>query len=119
MIVLVQRVEDEDDLFPNWSIVTKHALSCLSDAATRVLVLKPALLELKDTNPLKYHRLYFPDGHMTAEGNHFVPSKSPNFLAKGGRAQLDRSGVFNGTLTEHKISICADDNRRCPDNIGL
>ena len=42
LIVLVQRVEDEDGLFPTWSIATKRALSCLSDPATRVLDLKPA-----------------------------------------------------------------------------
>ena len=82
LIGLVRRVEDEDNLFPTWSIATKRALSCLSDPATRVLDLKPALLELKATDPLKYHRLYLPDGHMTAQGIILSPLKSPNSLAK-------------------------------------
>ena len=51
----------------------EYALSCLSDPATRVLDLKPALSELKTTDLLRYRRLYISKGgHMTAEGNQFV-----------------------------------------------
>jgi hypothetical protein len=47
-------------------------LSCLSDPATRILDLEPALSELKAKDPARYHRLYNPFLHMSAEGNEFV-----------------------------------------------
>ena len=54
-------------------MTAESVLSCLSDPATRVLDLKPALSELKAKDPSRYHELYNPDGgHMSAEGNQFV-----------------------------------------------
>jgi hypothetical protein len=47
-------------------------LSCLSDPAILVLDLEPALSELKAKDPAKYHRLFNPFLHMSAEGNQFV-----------------------------------------------
>jgi hypothetical protein len=62
----------------NWegvaeSTAVQHVLSCLSDPATRVFDLEPALSELKAKDRSRYDRLYQPSGgHMTAEGNQFV-----------------------------------------------
>jgi hypothetical protein len=70
LIVLAQRTEVET---PSEAAATKGVLSCVTDPATRVLDLQPALSELKAEDPSRYHRLYIPnDGHMTAEGNQFV-----------------------------------------------
>jgi hypothetical protein len=70
LIVLAQRTEVET---PSEATATKGVLSCVTDPATRVLDLHPALSELKAEDPSRYHRLYVPnDGHMTAEGNQFV-----------------------------------------------
>jgi lysophospholipase L1-like esterase len=70
LIVLAQRTEVET---PSEATATKGVLSCVTDPATRVLDLQPALSELKAKDPSRYHRLYIPnDGHMTAEGNQFV-----------------------------------------------
>ncbi len=80
LIVVLQRHEAE-----TVAMVTtaEHALSCLSDPATRVLDLKPALSELKATDLSRFKRLYISnDGHMTAEGNHFVASEIAKFLSE-------------------------------------
>jgi hypothetical protein len=70
LIVLAQRTEVET---PSEATATRGVLSCVTDPATRVLDLQPALSELKAEDPSRYHRLYIPnDGHMTAEGNQFV-----------------------------------------------
>ena len=70
LIVLAQHAEVEA---PSESMTAESVLSCLSDPATRVLDLKPALSELKAKYPSRYHELYNPDGgHMSADGNQFV-----------------------------------------------
>jgi len=70
LIVLAQRTEVEP---PSEATATKSVLGCVTDPATRVLDLQPALSELKAEDPSRYHQLYVPnDGHMTAEGNQFV-----------------------------------------------
>jgi hypothetical protein len=69
LIVLAQHGEIET---PSQSMATERTLSCLSDPATRVLDLKPALSELRAKDPSRYHRLYNPFLHMSAEGNQFV-----------------------------------------------
>jgi hypothetical protein len=69
LIVLAQHGEIEN---PWQSMATGRALSCLSDPATRVLDLKPALSELEAKDPSSYRRLYNPFLHMSAEGNQFV-----------------------------------------------
>jgi hypothetical protein len=70
LIVLVQRTEVET---PSEATATKSVLSCLTDPATRVLDLQPALSELKAEDPSRYRQLYFPNGgHMTADGNQLV-----------------------------------------------
>jgi hypothetical protein len=47
-------------------------LSCITDPATRVVDLEPALSKLKAKDPARYHKLYNPFLHMSAEGNQFV-----------------------------------------------
>jgi hypothetical protein len=47
-----------------------RVLRCLSDPATRVVDLGPALSALKAKDPVKYHYLY--NIHMSAQGNQFV-----------------------------------------------
>jgi hypothetical protein len=69
LIVLAQHWELEP---PTESMAAESVLSCLSDPATRVLDLKPALSKLKAEDPSRYHRLYNPFLHMSAEGNQFV-----------------------------------------------
>ncbi len=69
LIVLAQHWEFEP---PSESRTAERVLSCLSDPATRVLDLKPALSELKTKDPSRYHHLYNPFLHMSAEGNQFV-----------------------------------------------
>jgi hypothetical protein len=70
LIVLVQRTEVES---ASEATATKSVLRCVTDPATRVLDLQPALSELKAVDPSRYHQLYVPNGgHMTAEGNQFV-----------------------------------------------
>jgi hypothetical protein len=69
LIVLAQHWEFEPT---SESIASEHVLGCLSDPSTRVLDLKPALSELKVKDPSRYHRLYNPFLHMSAEGNQFV-----------------------------------------------
>jgi hypothetical protein len=69
LIVLAQHGEIET----SWqSMATETVLSCISDPATRVLDLKHALSELKAKDPSRYHQLYNPFLHMSAEGNQFV-----------------------------------------------
>jgi hypothetical protein len=82
LIVLVQRLEEEDDRVPERLIATESVLSCLSDPGTRVLDLKSALSELKADNPPRYHRLYLWDGHMSAEGNQFVALEISKILTR-------------------------------------
>jgi hypothetical protein len=70
LIVLAQRTEVET---PSEATATRSVLGCVTDPATRVLDLQPALSALKAEDPSRHHRLYVPnDGHMTAEGNQFV-----------------------------------------------
>jgi hypothetical protein len=78
LIVLLQRHEAES--VKNIKTV-EIALSCLTDPATRILDLKPDLTELKAHDPSRYTRMYIPnDGHMTAEGNHFVAREIWKFI---------------------------------------
>jgi hypothetical protein len=69
LIVLAQHWELEP---ASETMEAESALSCISDPATRVLDLEPALSELKAEDPSRYHRLYNPFLHMSAEGNQFV-----------------------------------------------
>jgi hypothetical protein len=69
LIVLAQHWEFEP---ASESMTAESALSCISDPATRVLDLKPALSELTAKDPSSYHRLYNAFLHMSAEGNQFV-----------------------------------------------
>lgn len=81
LIVLLQRHEAET--VANLT-TAEYALSCLSDPATRVLDLKPALSKLETTDPSRYKRLYISnDGHMTAEGNEFVAREILSILTEG------------------------------------
>ena len=80
LIVLAQRTEVET---PSAATATKSVLGCVTDPATRVLDLQPALFELKAEDPSSYRRLYVPnDGHMTAEGNQFVAREILPVLAE-------------------------------------
>ena len=80
LIVLAQRTEVET---PSEATATKSVLGCVTDPATRVLDLQPALFELKAEDPSGYRRLYVPnDGHMTAEGNQFVAREILPVLAE-------------------------------------
>lgn len=79
LIILAQHGEVEN----SWeSMATKSVLSCLSDPATRVLDLKPALSQLEAEDPSEYHRLYNPFLHMSAEGNQFVARELLPVLAE-------------------------------------
>jgi hypothetical protein len=80
LIVLFQRHEAETVK----NITTAEiALSCLSDPATHILDLGPALAELKTQDPSRYKRMYiWNDGHMTAEGNEFVALAIFKFLTQ-------------------------------------
>jgi hypothetical protein len=61
----------------------ESVLSCLSDPATRVLDLQPALSELKAKDRSRYNRLYHQlGGHMTAEGNQFVALEISKILTE-------------------------------------
>ncbi|MBV8505940.1 MAG: hypothetical protein JOZ11_09050 [Alphaproteobacteria bacterium] len=79
LIVLAQHGEVEN----SWeSMASESVLTCLSDPATRVLDLKPALSELKAKDPSRYHRLFYSDGHMTADGNQFVALEIAKILTR-------------------------------------
>jgi hypothetical protein len=69
LIVLAQHWEFEP---ASETRESASVLSCLSDPAIRVLDLEPALSDLKAKDPAKYHRLFNPFLHMSAEGNQFV-----------------------------------------------
>jgi hypothetical protein len=69
LIVLAQHWEFEP---ASETRESASVLSCLSDPAIRVLDLEPALSTLKAKDPSRYHRLYNPFLHMSAEGNKFV-----------------------------------------------
>lgn len=69
LIVLAQHGETES---ASESMAAKSVLSCVSDPATRVIDLVPRLSELRAKDPARYHRLYNPFLHMSAEGNQFV-----------------------------------------------
>ena len=79
LIVLAQHWEFEPT---SKSIASEHVLGCLSDPSTHVLDLKPALSELKAKDPSRYHRLYNPSLHMSAEGNQFVARQIPPILGE-------------------------------------
>jgi hypothetical protein len=69
LIVLAEHGEVET----SWeSMASQSVLRCLSDPAIRVLDLKPALSKIKAKDPSRYHGLYNPFLHMSAEGNEFV-----------------------------------------------
>jgi hypothetical protein len=79
LIVLAEHGEVET----SWeSMATQSVLRCLSDPATRVLDLRPALSELKARDPSRHHRLYNPFLHMSAEGNEFVARQILPFLSE-------------------------------------
>ncbi|MBV8505934.1 MAG: hypothetical protein JOZ11_09020 [Alphaproteobacteria bacterium] len=76
LIVLVQ-YDDAEISLPSAAVEgnVKGVLNCLSDPATRVLDLKPALSEMKARDLSTYNGLFRKPGlwtHMTAEGNRFV-----------------------------------------------
>jgi hypothetical protein len=79
LIVLAQHWEFEP---ASESLEAERVLSCLSDPATRVLDLKPALSALKARDPARYHQLYNPFMHMSAEGNQFVARELLPVLAE-------------------------------------
>jgi hypothetical protein len=80
LIVLVEHMDEEGVAEP---MAVGSVLSCLSEPATRVLDLKPALSELKANDLSRYQRLYKPyHGHMTAEGNEFVALEISKFLTQ-------------------------------------
>jgi hypothetical protein len=84
LIILFQHYDEEQS---TKLAAGEYALSCLSDPATRVLDLRPALLEVKAKNLSKYNRLYIPgDGHMTPEGNDFVAHEIIKFLDQRGNS---------------------------------
>jgi hypothetical protein len=90
LIVLVQHLEEEPF---SETTAAKSVLKCLSDPATRVLDLEPALSEVKAEDPARYNRLYFGmRSHMTAEGNQFVALEIYKLLTQG-QTQVDRSGL--------------------------
>jgi hypothetical protein len=67
------------------SMASASVLRCLSDTATRVLDLKPALSELKAKDPSRYNRLYHQlGGHMTAEGNQLVALEISKIVTERG-----------------------------------
>ena len=69
LIVLAQHWERE----PAFEAMTsERVLRCLSDPATRIVDLWPALSQLKVNDPVRHHRLFNPFLHMSAEGNQFV-----------------------------------------------
>jgi hypothetical protein len=79
LIVLAQHWEFEP---ASESMESERVLRCLSDPATRVLDLKPALSALKARDPSRYHQLYNPFLHMSAEGNQFVARELLPVLAE-------------------------------------
>lgn len=92
LIILVQHGNWEDLVqHGNWEdLAVKGVLSCLSDPATRVLDLAPALSELKAKDPSTYDRLYKPSGgHMTAEGNQFVAREILKILTQSAPRRRD------------------------------
>jgi hypothetical protein len=70
LIVLAQHSDEAESA--SESMAAKSVLSCLSDPGTRVIDLAPRLSELRAKDPARYHRLYNPFLHMSAEGNQFV-----------------------------------------------
>jgi hypothetical protein len=91
LIVLAEHGEVET----SWeSMATGSVLSCLTDPATGVLDLKPALSELKAKDPARHHRLYNPFLHMSAEGNEFVARQILPIL----NGQSDRSLIVKRNL---------------------
>jgi hypothetical protein len=79
LIVLAQHWEFEP---ASESTESERVLHCLSDPGTRVLDLKPALSALKARDPARYHQLYNPFLHMSAEGNQFVARELLPVLAE-------------------------------------
>jgi hypothetical protein len=79
LIVLAQHWEFEP---ASESMESERVLRCLSDPATRVLDLRPALSALKARDPARYHQLYNPFLHMSAEGNQFVARELLPVLAE-------------------------------------
>jgi hypothetical protein len=79
LIVLAQHWEFEPT---SESMESERVLRCLSDPAARVLDLRPALSALKVRDPARYHQLYNPFRHMSAEGNQFVARELLPLLAE-------------------------------------
>jgi hypothetical protein len=79
LIVLAQHWEFEP---ASESLESERVLRCVADPATRVLDLKPALSALKSRDPARYHQLYNPFRHMSAEGNQFVARELLPLLAE-------------------------------------
>jgi hypothetical protein len=90
LIVLAQHWEFEPR---SETMTAERVLSCLSDPATRVLDLEPALAELKVKDPSRYHRLYNPFLHMSAEGNQFVAREILPILTEGEHSSIGASGA--------------------------
>ncbi len=79
LIVLAQHWEFEP---ASESLDSERVSRCVADPATRVLDLKPALSALKARDPARYHQLYNPFRHMSAEGNQFVARELLPVLAE-------------------------------------
>jgi hypothetical protein len=77
LIVLVQHLAEETF---SETTAARSVLKCLSDPATRILDLGPALSELRAEDPSRYKRLYW--WHMTPEGNQFVALEISKFLTQ-------------------------------------
>lgn len=83
LIILVQ-YWPQDVVSESTSMTVDTVLRCLSEPATRVLDLKPALYALNTMDPSRFNRLYTPGGwHMTAEGNQLVALEISKFLTQG------------------------------------
>jgi hypothetical protein len=98
LIILVQHADGEGSAE---STAVESVLSCLSNPATRVLDLKPALSELKAEDPARYSRLYYSyGGHMTPEGNYFVALELQKLLTRRS-TNFDQSGVSSELQGSH------------------
>jgi hypothetical protein len=92
---LIVFIEYHDGSFSSTAVEGKvrRVLNCLSDPATRVFDLKPALSELKAKDMSRYSGLNMPPqrwAHMTAAGNRFVALEILKILTHGS-TQADRA----------------------------
>jgi hypothetical protein len=82
-LIILAEYTRQDIFLDSVSMANEKVLSCLTAPATRILDLKPALLELSAQDPSRYNRLYKGgEGHMSAEGNRFVALEISKFLTR-------------------------------------